>query len=115
LDKLSAKIFEFVGELDLLCDRHAVLGDPRRAIGFLHNDITTLGTKGDLDRVVENLDAAQHPVAGIAPCDVARRRTVLLLKRHCGRGPHVLSEPKLLHSKFGTAKPFRSGVQAPLP
>jgi len=62
---LGAQILEFVGEFDFFCDGYAVLGDPRRAEGFLHDDITALGAKGDFDRVVENLDATQNAVAGI--------------------------------------------------
>src|SRR5262249_2363715 len=55
----------FVGKLDLFGDSDAILGDARRAIGFLHDDIAPLGTKGNLNRVIEDLDAAQHAVAGI--------------------------------------------------
>jgi hypothetical protein len=36
-DKLNAEIFELIGEFDLFCNRYAVLGDSRRAIGFLHD------------------------------------------------------------------------------
>ena len=62
---LGAQILEFIGEFDLFGDGYAVLGDARRAIGFLDDDVTAFRTKGDLNRVVENIDAAQHAIAGI--------------------------------------------------
>jgi hypothetical protein len=62
---LGAHVLELVGKLDLLCDRHAVLGDARRSVGFVKDHVAALGAERDLDRVVENVDAAQHAVAGI--------------------------------------------------
>ena len=62
---LGAHVLELVGELDLLGDRHAVLGDARSAEGLLDDDVAALGAEGDLDRVGQDLDAAKHLVAGI--------------------------------------------------
>src|SRR5262249_46311159 len=59
-------VFEFVGELDLLGDGDAVLGDPRRAERFVENDVATLGTQRHLDGIGENVDAAHHPLACVA-------------------------------------------------
>ena len=62
---LRAHILELVLELDLLGDGDAVLGDAGGAIGLVENDIAALGTQRRLDGVVENVDSAQHAVAGV--------------------------------------------------
>ena len=64
--QLRAHVLELVGELDLLGDGDAVLGDARRAVGALDDDVAALGAERHLDGVVEDFDAAQHAVAGIA-------------------------------------------------
>ena len=63
--QLGAEILELVGKLDFLGDRHAVLGDARSAEGLFDDDVTAFGTKGHLDRIGENVDAAQHAIAGV--------------------------------------------------
>ncbi len=65
LDHLRAHVLELVGELDLLGDGDAVLGDARRAERFVENDVAALRPQRHLDRIGENIDAAQHPLAGI--------------------------------------------------
>ena len=60
---LCAHILELVLKLDLLGDRHPVLGDARRAVGFVEHDVAAFGTERYPDRVGESVDAAQHPVA----------------------------------------------------
>ena len=60
---LRAHVLEFVGELDFLGDGDAVLGDARRAVGLVENDVAALGAERHLDGVVENFDAAQHALA----------------------------------------------------
>jgi hypothetical protein len=65
LDHLGAHVLELVLENDLLGDGHAVLGDARRAIRLVENDIAPLGAEGDPDRVGKCVDAFQHAVAGI--------------------------------------------------
>ncbi len=70
---LRAHVLELVGELDLLGDRHAVLGDPRRAEALVEHDVAALRTEGDLHRVGQDIDAAQHALARAgAELDVLR-------------------------------------------
>ena len=66
LDHLRAHVLEPVGQLDLLGDRHAVLGDARGAVGFVEEDVAALRAERHLDRIGENVDAAQHAVARVA-------------------------------------------------
>ncbi len=61
---LRAHVLELVVKLDLFCDRHAVLGDARRAERLVENDVAALGAERHLDGIGENIDAAQHLVAG---------------------------------------------------
>ena len=63
---LGAHVLELVGELDLLGDGDAVLGDARRAERLVEHDVAALGAERHLDRVGENVDAAQHAVARVA-------------------------------------------------
>ena len=62
---LRAHVLELVFEFDLLGDGDAVLGDARRAVGLVENDVAALGAERRLDGVVEDIDAAQHAVAGV--------------------------------------------------
>ena len=62
---LRAHVLELVGELDLLGDGHAVLGDPRRAVALVENHVAALGAERDLHRLGEHIDAAHHALAGI--------------------------------------------------
>ena len=61
-----AHVLERVDELDLLGDRHAVLGDARTAIRSVEDDVAPFGAERCLYRVCENLDAAHHRVARVA-------------------------------------------------
>ena len=63
---LRAHVLELVGKLDFLGDGHAVLGDARRAEALVDDDVAALGAQRHLHRVGENVDAAQHPRAGVA-------------------------------------------------
>src|SRR6185503_7853531 len=63
---LRAHVLELVVELDFLGDGDAVLGDTRRAERFVEDDVAAFRTERDLDGVGKNIDAAQHPFAGIA-------------------------------------------------
>ena len=65
LDELGAHVLEFVGELDLLGDGDAVLGDARRAVGFIEDDVAALRAQRHLDGVGENIDTAEHPLARV--------------------------------------------------
>src|SRR5580704_13316141 len=62
---LRAHVLELVGELDLLGDGDAVLGDARRAERLVEHDVAALRPQRHLDRIGENVDAAQHPLARV--------------------------------------------------
>ena len=62
---LRAHVLELVLKLDFLGDGHAVLGDARRAVGFVEDDVAALGAERHLDGVVENFDAAQQALARV--------------------------------------------------
>src|SRR5207253_7735536 len=64
-DHLCAHVLELVVELDLLGDGDAVLADAGSAERLVEDDVAALGAERHLDRVVENFNAAQHPVAGV--------------------------------------------------
>ena len=63
--ELRAEILELVGELDLLGDGDAVLGDARSAEALLDDDVAALGAERDLHRIGEDFDAAQNTVARV--------------------------------------------------
>src|SRR6267142_2601686 len=62
---LGAHVLELVLKLDFLGDGDAVLGNAGRAERLVEHDVAALGAERHLHRVVEDFDAAQHPVAGI--------------------------------------------------
>jgi len=62
---LGAHVLELVFEFDFLGNRDTVLGDARCAEGLVDHDVAALGAEGDLHRIGENVDAAQHLVAGV--------------------------------------------------
>src|SRR5439155_6865688 len=57
-------VFEWVLELDFFRDRHAVIGDGRRAKFAVQHDVATLGTQGNLHRLGEHVDALFEGFAG---------------------------------------------------
>ena len=63
---LRAHVLEFVGKIDFLGNGHAVLGDARRAEGFIEHNVAALGAQSDLDRVGQGVDTVEHSVAGIS-------------------------------------------------
>src|SRR6185437_1046310 len=65
LDDLRAEVLVLVGQLDLLRDGHAVLGDRRGAEALLEHDVAALRAQGDLDRIGQGVDALQHAGAGV--------------------------------------------------
>ena len=83
LDHLGAHVLELVFELDFLGDGDAVLGDGGGAEAFLEHDVAALGAERDVDRVGQDIDAAQDLLAG------------LLGKTHC-LGCHVVRSPRNL-------------------
>ncbi len=62
---LRAHVLELVLKLDFLGDGDAVLGDARRAERLVDDDVAALGAEGHPNGVGENVDAAQHAVAGV--------------------------------------------------
>src|SRR6202012_2782645 len=62
---LGAHVLELVVKLDFLGDGDAVLGDAGRAERLVEHDVAAFGAERDLDRVVENIDSAQHLVPRI--------------------------------------------------
>jgi len=74
LDHLRAHVLELVLELDLLGHRHAVLGDRGRAEALLQHHVAALGAERHLDRVGQDVDAAEHPLPRVvAELDLFRR------------------------------------------
>ena len=65
VDELGAHVLERVGQVDLLGDGDAVLGDGRRAEGLLEDDVAAAGAEGDLDGAGKFLDAAKDGFAGL--------------------------------------------------
>ena len=62
---LGAHVLELVGELDLLRDGDAVLGDAGRPEALLEHHVAALGAERHLHGIGENIDAAQHSIASI--------------------------------------------------
>ena len=63
LHHLRAHVLELVLQFDFLRDRHAVLGDRRRAEAALEHDVAALGAERHLDRVGQHIHADHHLVA----------------------------------------------------
>src|SRR6516164_475870 len=62
---LRAHVLELVVELDFLGDGDAVLGDAGSAERLVEHDVAAFRAERHLDGVVEDVDAAQHAIAGI--------------------------------------------------
>src|SRR6188472_1502110 len=62
---LCAHIFELVLELDFRADRHSVLRDARRTVGFVEHDVAAYRTERDADSVREGVNTTKHLVACI--------------------------------------------------
>src|SRR5438094_2304814 len=57
---ICAPMFSNLSELDLLRDRHTVLGDGGGAPRLLEHHVAAAGTEGHRDRIGEHVDAAEH-------------------------------------------------------
>ena len=64
-DHLGAHILELVFQFDFLGDRHAVLGDARRAEGLVEHNVAAFRAEGNPHRIGQDVDAVQHPRAGV--------------------------------------------------
>ena len=62
---LRAHVLELVGQFDFLGHGHAVLGGAGSAEALVDHDVAALGTQRHLHGVGEDVDAAQHLLAGI--------------------------------------------------
>ena len=58
--ELGAHVLERIGQLDLLRDRHAVLGDGRAAEGLAQDHVTPGRTESGPDRAGEDIHAFHH-------------------------------------------------------
>ncbi len=65
LDHLRAHVLELVFQFDFLGDRHTVLGDARRAEGFVEHDVAAFRAQRHLDRVGKDVHTLEHPIAGV--------------------------------------------------
>ena len=65
LHHLRAHVLELVLQLDFLRDRHAVLGDGGGAEALLEHRVAALGAQRRLYGVRQDVDASEHPGAGV--------------------------------------------------
>ncbi len=65
LDQLRAHVLKLVAQLDLLGDRHAVLGHRGRAPGLLNDGVAAARAERALDGGGQLLDAGQQLLAGV--------------------------------------------------
>ena len=65
LDQLGADLLEGVLEVDLLGDRHAVVGDRRGAPLLVEHHVAALGAEGDADGVRQLVHAGLEAAAGV--------------------------------------------------
>ena len=65
LDQLGADLLEGVLEVDLLGDRHAVVGDGRGAPLLVQHDVAALGAERDADGVRQLVHAGLQAAAGV--------------------------------------------------
>ena len=86
---LRAHVLELVRELDFLGDRHTILGDARGAEGLIEHDVAAFRAERDLHRVGQNVDAAQHAVAGID-------RKFDVFSSHCSNSSGLVSDRQRL-------------------
>ena len=65
LDDLGAHVLKGIGQLDLLGDGHAVIGDEGGAELLVEHDVAALGAQGDLNGIGQGVDAALQGAAGV--------------------------------------------------
>ena len=64
-DKLRAHVLECVLKFYILCNRHAVIGDQRRAELLAEHDVAALRAKGNFYSIGELVNAGQQGLAGL--------------------------------------------------
>ncbi len=57
---LGAHVLEFVAQFDFFGHGHAVFGHLGCAPALLDEDVVTLGTESDLDRICQGIDALEN-------------------------------------------------------
>ena len=62
--QLCAHVLEFVLQLDLFCDGHAVVGDDRGTEFLAQHHIAALGAEGDLNGVCQGIDTGTQCLTG---------------------------------------------------
>ncbi|AEM40302.1 hypothetical protein KVU_0463 [Ketogulonicigenium vulgare WSH-001] len=62
--ELCAHVFEFVSQFDFFGNRNAVLGDARGTERLVDHDVTAFGAQRHFYSIGEDVDAAQHTLAG---------------------------------------------------
>jgi hypothetical protein len=65
LDQLGAHVLERIGQFDFFRDRHAVVGDRRRAEFLVEDDVTALRPQGHLDRVGQDVRSTLERAASL--------------------------------------------------
>ena len=64
-DELRAHVLKRVLELDLFCDRHAVVGDQRSAVLLAEDNVAALRAEGDFHGICKLVNASQKGLAGL--------------------------------------------------
>ena len=64
-DELCAHVLERILELDVLCDRHAVVGDQRSAVLLAEDNVAALRAEGDFHGICKLVNASQKSLAGL--------------------------------------------------
>ena len=64
LHQLSAHVLEGIGQLDLLGDADAVVGDEGSAVLLIQNHVAALGAQGDLNSIGQSVNAGLQSLAG---------------------------------------------------
>ena len=81
-DELRAHVLKRVLELDLFCDRHAVVRDQRCAELLAQHHVAALGAEGDLNSICQSVDTGTQCLAGfLALLDLLSH--ILSLLRKC--------------------------------
>jgi hypothetical protein len=78
---LGAHVLERILQLDLLGHGDAVLGDRRRSELLVEDDVAALGSEGDLDRVGQQVHAAENRLARVLAVNDLLGHCLLLMSR----------------------------------
>ena len=87
LDKLCAHILKGIFQLDFLCNRPAVVGDERRAVFLIQDDVAAFRAKGDFYGIAQLINTGLQGLASLFAVDDLFR--------------HNRLPPTILMSKYG--------------